>query len=168
MTVAVPKDNRRHFLGPEDATTTAVDVSVALAANTRSVEPDEATPFVDPYVAQIIAGPTGEMVQILGKEYSVGAPPTTEYVFRIEGGVDRVLAGWVEPSAATEVPGAAMPFGLPTFSFRRPEPTRPAPFQTELAKRLWNIRQRIVSSGVPLLDWDGVEKEVEERRGERS
>lgn len=39
--------------------------------------------------------------------------------------------------------------------------------KTELAKRLWEIRQQIVASGTPLLDWDGVAREVAERRGER-
>lgn len=39
--------------------------------------------------------------------------------------------------------------------------------KTELASRLWEIRKRIVASGIPLLDWDGVEQAVAERRGER-
>ena len=37
--------------------------------------------------------------------------------------------------------------------------------QTPLGKRLWQIRQRIVDSGEPLLDWEGIEREVAERRG---
>jgi len=37
--------------------------------------------------------------------------------------------------------------------------------QTPLGRRLWQIRQRIVESGGPLLDWDGIEREVAERRG---
>jgi len=40
--------------------------------------------------------------------------------------------------------------------------------QTELGRRLWKIRQRIVNSGQPLLDWQGIEREVRERRGEAS
>jgi len=39
--------------------------------------------------------------------------------------------------------------------------------KTELAKRLWEIRKRIVASGTPLLDWEDVAREVAERRGER-
>ena len=39
--------------------------------------------------------------------------------------------------------------------------------RTELGKRLWEIRKRIVASGTPLLDWDGVSQEVADRRGER-
>jgi hypothetical protein len=38
--------------------------------------------------------------------------------------------------------------------------------KTELAARLWEIRKRIAASE-PLLDWDGIEKEVSERRAER-
>lgn len=34
--------------------------------------------------------------------------------------------------------------------------------KTELASRLWEIRKRIIASGEPLLDWDGVQKEAEE------
>lgn len=37
--------------------------------------------------------------------------------------------------------------------------------QTPLGERLWQIRQRIVDSGEPLLDWEGIEREVAERRG---
>ncbi len=38
--------------------------------------------------------------------------------------------------------------------------------RTELGRRLLRIRQRIVASGQPLLDWDGIEKELRDRRGE--
>lgn len=37
--------------------------------------------------------------------------------------------------------------------------------QTPLGRRLWQIRQGIVASGEPLLDWDDLEQEVAERRG---
>ena len=40
--------------------------------------------------------------------------------------------------------------------------------QTPLGKRLWEIRQRIVDFGEPLLDWEGIEREVAERRGGRA
>ena len=39
-------------------------------------------------------------------------------------------------------------------------------FKTPLAKRLWEIRLRIVASGQPLLGWEEIEKEIAERRGE--
>jgi hypothetical protein len=37
--------------------------------------------------------------------------------------------------------------------------------RTPLGRRLWELRQRIVASGEPLLDWDDIEQEVAERRG---
>jgi len=39
--------------------------------------------------------------------------------------------------------------------------------RTALGRRLWEIRQRVVKSGEPLLDWDDLEREVAERRGEK-
>ncbi|MFL6193025.1 MAG: hypothetical protein ACJ75H_02545 [Thermoanaerobaculia bacterium] len=40
--------------------------------------------------------------------------------------------------------------------------------RTPLGRQLWEIRQRIVASGERLLDWDELEREVAERRGERA
>jgi len=42
-----------------------------------------------------------------------------------------------------------------------------APFvpRTELGRRLWRIRQRILVSGQPLLEWEGIESELLERTG---
>ncbi|MGV0102713.1 Addiction module component [Nostoc sp. DSM 114160] len=37
--------------------------------------------------------------------------------------------------------------------------------QTPLGKKLWEIRQRIVASGVPLLSDEELEQELAERRG---
>ena len=37
--------------------------------------------------------------------------------------------------------------------------------KTPLGRRLWELRKRIVASGVPLLEWDDIEREVAERRG---
>lgn len=39
--------------------------------------------------------------------------------------------------------------------------------QTGLGKHLWKIRRRIVASGQRLLNWDEIDREVAERRGER-
>jgi hypothetical protein len=36
---------------------------------------------------------------------------------------------------------------------------------SNLGEKLQKIRNKIVSSGVPLLDWEGVEREKAERRG---
>jgi prevent-host-death family protein len=38
--------------------------------------------------------------------------------------------------------------------------------QTPLGRKLSRIRQQIVATGEPLLDWDEVNREVAERRGE--
>ena len=37
---------------------------------------------------------------------------------------------------------------------------------TDLGRRLWAIRERIVASGEPLLSWEALERELAERRGE--
>ena len=37
--------------------------------------------------------------------------------------------------------------------------------RTELGRRLWELRKKIVASGEPLLDRDEVEREIAERRG---
>jgi hypothetical protein len=39
--------------------------------------------------------------------------------------------------------------------------------RTQLGRRLWELRQQILAEGnVELLDWDGVARELAERRGE--
>jgi hypothetical protein len=38
--------------------------------------------------------------------------------------------------------------------------------KTPLGRRLWSLRQKIVRSGVPLLDWEDLDKELADRRGE--
>jgi len=40
--------------------------------------------------------------------------------------------------------------------------------RTPLGERLWRLRQQILKSEEPLLDWDDLDKEVAERRGEKS
>ncbi len=45
---------------------------------------------------------------------------------------------------------------------------RQRPAKTPLGERLMRIRERIVKSGAPLLDWDDIEREVAERRGEKA
>ena len=39
--------------------------------------------------------------------------------------------------------------------------------RTALGRRLWRIRKRIVAFGVRLLNWDDLDPEIAERRGER-
>ncbi len=55
----------------------------------------------------------------------------------------------------------------PDSAGNRPAPTSFVP-RTELGRRLWRIRQRILASGQSLLDWEGIESELRERRGEAS
>lgn len=38
--------------------------------------------------------------------------------------------------------------------------------KTPLGKKLWAIRQKAIASGMSLLDWSGIEKEIAERKGE--
>lgn len=38
--------------------------------------------------------------------------------------------------------------------------------RTPLGQRLWHLRERIVASGEPLLDWDDLDREIAERRGQ--
>lgn len=47
------------------------------------------------------------------------------------------------------------------------EEDAPDDFQpkTEFGRRLLEIRKQIVASGEPLLDWEGIQREVAERRG---
>jgi len=40
--------------------------------------------------------------------------------------------------------------------------------RTPLGRRLRELRRRIVASGAPLLDWDGLDQEIRARRGERT
>ena len=40
--------------------------------------------------------------------------------------------------------------------------------RTELGRKLVRLRKEIEQSGVPLLDWDDLEREIAERRGERN
>jgi hypothetical protein len=40
--------------------------------------------------------------------------------------------------------------------------------RTPLGRKLMRLRKRIEKSGVPLLDWDDLEREIAERRGARN
>jgi len=44
----------------------------------------------------------------------------------------------------------------------------PEPPRTELGRKLWEIRRRIIESGAPLLDWNQIEEEAAARKGERA
>ena len=51
---------------------------------------------------------------------------------------------------------------LPDERMKRSQP----PAQTALGKRLRAIREKLTATGERLLDWDGIEKEIADRRGE--
>lgn len=55
--------------------------------------------------------------------------------------------------------GHARPTGHPGEGWKRSRP------RTSLGRQLWEIRERIVASGAPLLDWDEIEEELADRRG---
>jgi hypothetical protein len=61
-----------------------------------------------------------------------------------------------EPTEATQTTDQTPANGMPETPF---------PLRTPLAKKLWALRQKIIESGVLLLDWDDIEREVQERRG---
>ncbi len=54
----------------------------------------------------------------------------------------------------------------PPLSRRRPSTVEPA-YQprTDLGRELWELRQKIVAAGEPLLDADEIDREVARRRG---
>jgi len=37
--------------------------------------------------------------------------------------------------------------------------------QTELGRRLWEIRKKSIANGMPLLNAEGIEREIQQRRG---
>jgi len=48
-----------------------------------------------------------------------------------------------------------------------PQPEKEYHPRTPLGKRLWELRQQILAEdGVELLDWDGIERELAERRAQ--
>jgi len=52
------------------------------------------------------------------------------------------------------------------MSVKTKETLLPGKSKTALGKRLLKIRARIVGSGEKLLDWNDLEKEIAERRGD--
>lgn len=54
-----------------------------------------------------------------------------------------------------------------TSATHEAKPTTTFTPRTPLGKRLWKLRQKMQIRGESLLDWDGVIREVQERRGEQ-
>ncbi len=83
------------------------------------------------------------------------------------------------PSSALAIKGDAVLVAPPASPVPREAPEAeevdsvgaslaPEPPRTELGRKLWEIRRRIIESGARLLDWDQIEAEVAARRGERA
>src|SRR5438270_12865659 len=75
---------------------------------------------------------------------------------RIRATPERGVSQMSEHSETTQTTRQSSTHGMPQPPFV---------LRTPLAKRLWELRQEIVASGVPLLSLDEVRKEVQERRG---
>jgi hypothetical protein len=162
---AVPR--QRLSVDPEAATTTTPEVYIGGNTFVRSVDPPPPRALARPSVVRIVGGTS----EVTGWTVITRSPrevlPGMVYGFEFQGSTDPALPGGFEGSVATEMPNVPFPVSSAKLCFSWPEPVKRGPFRTELANRLWSIRQRIVASGAPLLDWDGVAKEVNERRGER-
>ena len=75
---------------------------------------------------------------------------------RIKGTLEGVVLQMSERSETTRTTKSLSTNGMPQPPFI---------LRTPLAKRLWELRQEIIASGVPLLSLDEVRKEVQERCG---
>ena len=71
--------------------------------------------------------------------------------------------------ASSAITAAPSQNGEEVTTTQLPAQEKPADFfpRTTLARRLWELRQKIVASGEPLLSWDEIERELQERRGEQ-
>ena len=88
---------------------------------------------------------------------------TSSYFITLDLGDDFAI----EAGDASEYSSpAAWLANMISVNFSKPQKTSTEP-RTALGKRLLEIRQRIVASGVPLLGWADLDYEVRMRRGER-
>jgi len=71
--------------------------------------------------------------------------------------LEREIAGWQESVSEEVMTDASEKPKVPVEEEFQP--------RTPLGRRLWELRKQIVASGKPLLDSDGIEREVAERRG---
>ena len=104
-----------------------------------------------------------KMIALLGMDVSA-RPPWFVASSGLDLAIKQVTNGELDLATnALEMPASAMEI--------RPLPKPVSTFtpRTELGRRLWEIRMLGIASGElePLLDWEGVQKEVADRRGER-
>lgn len=76
------------------------------------------------------------------------------------------LGGKAKPARASRPRGDAA-MGPGNQVARYPEKP-PFEFKTDLARRLWELRQQNIMAGAELLDWDGLNREMARRRGQRT
>ena len=88
-----------------------------------------------------VAVATAAARPIMGERY----PQEIEYVVAPQGIALRPFE-WSNSGSGT----------LDTASFRP---------QTELGRRLWEIRKKSIANGMPLLNAEGIEREIQQRRG---
>lgn len=88
---------------------------------------------------------------------------TSGYILTVEINEDLIgVAG--DAFEVTSPSTAAAPKAFSVFAAPQHGETEA---RTALGKRLWELRQRIVASGQPLLTWDELSHEVDARRGKR-
>lgn len=162
MTLETPIHRTPRPRWSEDATTTSAEALSPPGPPLRSVEPRDAMRGSRPTV---IRSNAGDIAWPVLKDYSGEALRGNEYVLVIDSGEDPSFIASFHVSIATEVVPLLIGHGSVAFKWHAPSAHVP-PIRTELGKRLWAIRQQIIASGLPALDWDDIEREVKTRRGE--
>lgn len=163
MTLATLPHHVRRPRWSEDTTTSSTEAVSPVGPPLRSVEPQEPTGAARPAV---IRSNARDIAWPVFKHHSGEGIRGNEYVFVIDPGDAPFDFASFHVTIATEVAPFLVGPGSLAFTWHQPTPLPPS-FQTELGKRLWAIRQQIIASGLPTLDWSGVEREVRTRRGER-
>ena len=128
-----------------DATTTMSGGVLECSVGGRSVDPvDTALPEWSPAIRKSWMGPP-TFVSTCNLVVALGAWNVGTSSFQSSGPVGTAISTYSGRSAAEGHTPMA---------------------QTELGRRLWEIRRKIIESGQVLLDWDGVNREVQSRRGD--
>lgn len=79
----------------------------------------------------------------------------------IETDINAVSQGVIEPQRIVK---------QDRLKLNKPKPQNRNRFlpKTPLGRKLWELRQKLVASGTPLLDWEALAQEIAERKGERA
>jgi hypothetical protein len=162
MTLATRTHRAHRPRWSDDTTTTSAEALFPSGPPLRSVEPRDAMRGSRPTV---IRSNAVDIAWSVLKDYSGEVLRGNEYVLVIDSGEDPSFIASFHVTIATEVVPLLVGPGSVALKWREPSAHVP-PIRTELGKRLWAIRQQIIASGLPMLDWDGIESEVKTRRGE--